>query len=155
VTRLIGLDVGDRRVGVAVGDPDEGVARPLATFVRGDAEADAIIVARLAREQGASEIVVGLPLEADGREGDQAVLTREWADGIARRTGLGVTWRDERFTTVAAEARQPRMRRQAQTGEPTRGAILRRRARVDREAAARILQAELEARAAAHGGSRP
>jgi putative Holliday junction resolvase len=146
--RLIGLDVGDRRVGVAVSDAAGRSSRPLATFRRVNIEADAGLVARLAAEQGATELVVGLPLEGDGAEGEQAVRTRAWGDAIAERTGLRLAWRDERFTTQAAEAGQPRLRRERATGQPTRAAIQRRRASVDREAAARILQAELNARAA-------
>jgi putative Holliday junction resolvase len=153
VTRLLGLDVGDRRVGVAVGDADGLVARPLGTFLRAGADADARLVARLASEQAAAELVVGLPLDADGGEGEQARRTRAWADEIARRTGLRVAWRDERMTTAASEARQPRLQRERATGQPTRAAILRRRAAVDREAAARILQAELDQRAASRGES--
>jgi putative holliday junction resolvase len=148
-SRLIGLDVGDRRVGVAVSDAAGLGVRPLATFRRVSIEADAGLVARLASEHGVTELVVGLPLEGDGREGEQAGRTRAWGNAIAERTGLRLAWRDERFTTQAAEAGQPRLRRERATGQPTRAAIRRRRASVDREAAARILQAELDARAAA------
>lgn len=145
MTRLLGFDVGDRRVGVAVADEATATARPLATFRRGSPEDDAALVARLAAEQHADELVVGLPLELRGVEGEQARRTRAWADDIARRTGLPVAWRDERLTTAASEAAQPRMRRDP-SGRPTRSAIMGRRVAVDREAAARILQAELDAR---------
>lgn len=155
MTKLIGLDVGDRRVGVAVSDAAGLGVRPLATFRRVNIEVDAGLVARLAAEHRATEVVVGLPLDADGTEGEQARRTRAWGAGIAERTGLRLAWRDERFTTEAAEARQPRLRRERATGQPTRAAIRRRRASVDREAAASILQAELDARAAAAAGRGP
>jgi len=148
VTRLIGLDVGDRRVGVAVGDEGGLGVRPLATFRRADLDADARLVARLAAEHGVAELVVGLPLEANGTEGEQAGLTRAWGTAISDRTGLRLAWRDERYTTQVAEAGQPRLRRDRVTGQPTRAAIMRRRTSVDRDAAARILQAEFDARAA-------
>ena len=152
MTRLLGLDVGDARVGVAVGDLEALVARPLATFRRGSPAADAGLIARLAAEQAADELVVGLPVDETGSEGEQARRTRAWAMEIARRTGLRLSWRDERFTTLAAEADQPRLRRERATGRPTRAAILRRRGVVDRQAAARILQAEIDERAALRGG---
>lgn len=148
MSRLLGLDVGERRVGVAVADEARGSVRPLATFRRRSPEEDAARVARLAAEQRADQIVVGLPFDMDGGEGEQARRTRDWAAAVATRTGLPIVWRDERLTTEASEAAQPRLRRDRATGRPTRAAILARRVRVDRDAAARILQAELDARAA-------
>jgi putative Holliday junction resolvase len=144
VSRVLGLDVGDRRVGVAVADQVTRSARPLATFRRGTPEQDATTVARLAAEQHAEALVVGLPLDMDGGEGEQARVTRAWASAIGSRTGLPVRWQDERLTTEAAEARQPRLRRDRGSGQPTRAAIAARRSRVDREAATRILQAALD-----------
>jgi putative Holliday junction resolvase len=137
-------------VGVAVADVLTAAVRPLATFQRANPDSDARVVARLAEEQSAGELVIGLPLDMDGREGEQARLTRAWADQIAARTGLPVSWRDERLTTAAAEAGRRRLRR-LPDGTPTRSAIMARRTAVDREAAARILQAELDARAAIAG----
>jgi len=148
VSRLLALDVGDRRVGVAVGDTATGVVRPLTTFRRGTLERDAEVVARLATEQRASQLVIGLPLDVRGSEGEQALRTRAWGDELATRTGLATTWRDERLTTVSAEARQPRLRRNRSTGDPTRASIRARRTRVDQDAAVEILRAELAARAA-------
>jgi putative Holliday junction resolvase len=132
---------------VAVADDARGSVRPLATFRRRSPEEDAARVARLAAEQRADQIVVGLPFDMDGGEGEQARRTRDWGDAVATRTGLPIVWRDERLTSEAAEATQPRLRRDRATGRPTRAAILARRVRVDRDAAARILQAELDARA--------
>jgi putative holliday junction resolvase len=147
MTRMLGLDVGERRVGVAVGDPDAATARPLATFIRGTLDEDAEVVARLAAEQHADVVVIGLPLMPSGTEGEQARLTRDWADGIVRRTGLAVSWRDERFTTADAERAQPRLHRERGSEQPTRAAIRSRRVRVDLGAAVRILQAEIDGRA--------
>jgi putative Holliday junction resolvase len=149
VSRLLGLDVGDRRIGVAVADALSATIRPLATLRRGTLAADAARLARLAAEQHATELVVGLPLELQGGEGAQARRTRSWANEMASRTGLPVCWRDERLTTAAAELRQPALRRHRETGRPTRSSILGRRVRVDQTAAVLILRAELDARGAA------
>lgn len=147
MTRLLGLDVGDRRVGMAVGDDVRESVRPLAVLRRRTPAEDAERLARIAAEQRADELVVGLPLDMDGGEGEQARLTRAWASEMASRTGLHVTWQDERLTTETAESTQPRLRRDRATGRPTRAAIVARRARVDRQAAVLILRSELDRRA--------
>ena len=105
------------------------------------------VLRRLADEHGASGLVVGLPLNADGSEGPQAALTRDWATAIEPDLGLPVTFRDERWTSIAAEAALGRPRRGRSGGPPSPAARNRRRADIDREAARRIVQAELDARA--------
>ncbi len=151
MTRLLGLDVGDRRVGMAVGDDALGSVRSLAILRRRTPPEDAERLAHIAAEQRVDELVVGLPLDMDGGEGEQARLTRAWASEMGTRTGLPVTWRDERLTTETAEAAQPRLRRDRATGRPTRSAIVSRRGRVDREAAVLILRAELDRRTSTPG----
>jgi putative Holliday junction resolvase len=149
VTRLLGIDLGERRIGIAVADGDGSGARPLTTLRRGrDPEADAAAVERLALEQGAAELVVGLPLEASGANGPQAQLTRAWAALIGERVGLPVVLRDERLTSHLAEQRLGPMKRGRSGGPPTAAQREVYRSRVDREAAAIILQDELDARAA-------
>jgi putative Holliday junction resolvase len=143
---LLGVDVGSRRIGVAVADPRTGVIRALTTINRSDATADAATLRRLATEQQATELVVGLPLHADGSEGEQAALTRAWADGVGPLLGLPICWRDERHTSQGAEARMGRVHRSRNGAAPTTRSLRAYRARVDREAAASILQAELDAR---------
>ncbi len=147
MTRLLGIDLGERRVGVAVGDDADQTARPLTTFRRGSIQDDAAVVARLAAEQRASGLVVGLPLDMRGTEGPQAQRSRAWGSAIARQTGLSLAWRDERLTTEAAESALGPVQLPRGADAPTRSAIRARRNRVDRDAAARILQAELDARA--------
>jgi putative Holliday junction resolvase len=145
--RLLGLDVGERRIGVALGDLDTGDVRALATIRRVNAESDAVVLRQLAHEQGATELVVGLPLRADGSEGTQAALTRAWAEGISGLLGLPVAWRDERHTSQLAEERIGNDARRSRSGGPPSPAARRaHRARIDREAAASIVQAELDAR---------
>jgi putative Holliday junction resolvase len=152
VSRILGIDLGERRIGVAVADED-GAAVPLATLRRArDAGVDAAALVRLAEEQGARELVVGLPLEASGVEGTQARVTRAWGEAIASSVGLPITFRDERLSSHLAETRLGSMKRGRSGGPPSAAQRDAHRARVDREAAAVILQDELDARAHARGG---
>jgi len=148
VTTLVGLDIGERRIGVAVGESSSGRVRALTTIRRRDPERDAATLRRIAEEHGASELVVGLPLSLDGSEGPQAAATRRWADDVEPFLGLPVSWRDERLSSVNAEARLGSVGHGRSGGPPSPAARNAYRARVDREAAAAILQAELVARAA-------
>jgi putative Holliday junction resolvase len=152
MTTLLGVDVGQRRIGVAVGDPVSGRVRALSTIRRSDPEHDAATLRRLADEQNATELVVGLPLSLDGSEGPQVVATRRWADEVEPFLRLPVSWRDERHTSVNAEARIGGVGRGRSGGPPSPAARSAYRARVDREAAVAILQAELDARAAGQVG---
>lgn len=146
MSRLLALDVGERRIGIALADTESGSVKPLATIRRADAARDAATVARLAGEQGATELVVGLPLNADGSEGEQARLTREWAASVAAAVALPVTWRDERLTSERAESIAGHQGRGRSGGPPSAKARNAYRARIDRLAAAGIAQAELDAR---------
>lgn len=149
MSRLLGLDLGRRRIGVAVSDPTGRSARPLTTLPRGSLpEEDAALIARLAAEQRVDGLVVGLPLRMDGSTGPQAEETVAWSGRLAELTGLPVSLRDERFTSERASVRLGRPARGPAGGPP--GVERRRahRARIDREAATLILQAELDARSA-------
>jgi putative Holliday junction resolvase len=143
--RVLGVDLGERRIGVALGDLATGTAVPLATLGRArSTAADAAVLARLAREQRAEALVVGLPLEMSGAEGPQAALTREWALAVAAASGLAVRFRDERLTSQRAELRLGRAGRGRSGGPPSAAQRESRRRRVDREAAALMLQDELD-----------
>jgi putative Holliday junction resolvase len=149
VSRLLGLDLGERRIGVAVADHD-GLATPLTTLRRAATPAaDAAAIGRLLAEQRATEIVVGLPLEAAGQEGSQARITRDWVAAVGPLLDVPIGYRDERLTSHLAEGRLGPMKRGRGGGPPSRTQRDAWRARVDREAAAIILQDELDARAAA------
>ncbi len=150
VTRLLGVDLGERRIGLAVADTDSGSVKPLATIARRDPDRDAATLRRVCEEQRADELVVGLPLNMDGTEGPQAQSTREWAAAVESGVARPIVWRDERLTSEGAEALIGRAQRGRSGGPPSPGARNSRRSRIDREAAALILQAELDARAAAH-----
>lgn len=152
MTRLLGVDLGERRIGLAAADRDGGLAVPLTTLVRASTPAgDAAALGRVVTDQGADELVVGLPLHANGDEGSQAAATREWVAAVTPILGLPVTFRDERLTSHLAESRVGPMKRGRSGGPPTRAQRDAYRARIDREAAAIILQDELDARAAAAG----
>lgn len=146
LTRLLGVDVGESRIGLAVADSQTGSVNPLATIRRADAARDAATLATICAEQRIEEIVVGLPLNMDGTEGAQAARAREWVRAISPLVGMRIAWHDERLSSVAAEARIGRSARGRSGGPPSPAARNARRARVDREAAAQILQAELDSR---------
>ena len=149
MTRLLGIDLGERRIGLAVADRDGSPARPLETIRRGRTEADDVAaLGQVVAANRIGELVVGLPLEASGAHGPQADLTEAWARGVAAALGLPLTMRDERLTSHLAEQRLGPMKRGRSGGPPTRAQREAYRARVDREAAAIILQDELDARAA-------
>ena len=148
MTRLLGIDLGDRRIGLAIADRDGGRALPLTTLSRKDEPAaDAAALARIVAEHDVDELVVGLPLHASGDVGAQATATQAWADRVAPILGLPVTFRDERLTSHLAEQRVGPMKRGRSGGPPTRAQRDAHRARIDREAAAIILQDELDDRA--------
>jgi len=156
MSRLLGIDLGARRIGLAVADREGDAAWALTTLRRGrDPEADAAAIERIVDEQDVTELVVGLPLEASGGDGPQARLTRAWATLIGERLGLPIALRDERLTSHLAEQRLGPMKRGRSGGPPTASQREVYRSRVDREAAAIILQDELDARAAADMGRPP
>ncbi len=146
MSRLLGVDLGERRIGVAVGDTERRIVRPLAAIRRGTPESDAARIGRLIAEQAIDELVVGLPRNMDGSEGPQAHATRAWAGEIRLRLGIPVVWRDERLTSLAAETELGRARRGRSGGPPSRVGRQQRRAAIDREAARLIVEAELRAR---------
>ena len=131
--RVLGLDPGTRRVGVAVSDPLGITAQPRTVLDGGDPRLMEEI-ARLAAELGAERIVVGLPVSLNGTEGPSAAAARAFAAAVGEATGLPVELADERFTSVSAE------RVLVQAGLSGR----RRRAVRDRVAAAVMLQAYLD-----------
>jgi putative Holliday junction resolvase len=149
--RILGIDLGERRIGLAIAERDGLSARPLATVSRArslDAADDAVTLARIVAEQRITELVVGLPLEASGATGNMATAATAWASAVGERLGLPVTLRDERLSSHVAESRLGPMPRGRSGGPPSRTQRDRYRERVDREAAAIILQDELDARRA-------
>jgi putative pre-16S rRNA nuclease len=130
----LAIDLGSARVGVARCDPDGLLASPLATVARGRGDLDALVA--LAGEQGAMEVIVGLPTGLSGRPGAAAAEARTFADSLAARLApVPVRLVDERFTTVIAHDA---------LREGGRGSR-QRRTQVDKAAAALILQGALDA----------
>ncbi len=133
--RAMGLDVGERRIGVAIGDELDLISSPLTVVQRGDG--DLAQLRDLAIANRIDRIVVGLPTGMSGREGPQAALVRQFADALAETVhgGTRVEFWDERLTTAVAERtlRESRNRRHRRKGD------------VDTVAAAVILQGYLDA----------
>jgi putative Holliday junction resolvase len=133
--RSLGLDLGSRRIGVALSDPSGVLATPHTTIARsGDRQRDHRAVAALVADWDVRRVVVGLPRSLDGSDGPAARAVREEARELAAAVGVEVELQDERFSTVTAD------RLLAAGGRDQR----RRRAVVDQTAAAVILQARLD-----------
>jgi len=105
--RYLALDVGDRRIGLAVGDDAHGLSRPLQTLVRRSVVKDLAELERIARDEQIDALVVGLPLTLGGEEGHQAERVRRFATAAAK-LGLPVRLYDERHTSSEAEIRGAR-----------------------------------------------
>jgi putative pre-16S rRNA nuclease len=158
VSAILGLDLGARRIGIAIAGPADLMARPLTTLPRGrSVSADAAALERLIERHGVGELIVGLPLEAAGQVGPQAELTRAWATAVAPflADDIRISFQDERLTSHLAEQRLGPMPRGRSGGPPTRTQRDAYRAKVDREAAAILLQDTLDARRAAETDGRP
>ena len=105
--RYLALDVGDRRIGIAVGDEAHGLSRPLRTIVRRSVVKDLAEIDRIAREEAVDALVIGLPLTLRGEEGHQAARVRRFATA-SEKLGLPVRLYDERHTSSEAELRGAR-----------------------------------------------
>ncbi len=135
--RVVGLDLGSRRIGVAVSDPSGVLASPRVVLERGrNHAADHRAVAALVEEVGAERVVVGLPLSLDGSEGPAARLVRHELGELVFALPVPVEAHDERFSTVSAD--------RALIGSGLKAPA--RRKVVDRVAAAVLLQSWLDRR---------
>ena len=132
---ILALDVGDRRIGLALSDPTGLLASPLGAVERGPSDVDELL--RVAVNNDVTEIVVGLPLTLAGESGQQAGKVRSFVHELRSKTDLAVTTVDERLSTVQAQ----RMLRESGSGRRGRD-----RGRIDAAAAAVILQAYLDSR---------
>ena len=101
--RWLGLDVGSRTIGLAICDEQEVVATPLRTLERRGGDADLEAVAAVMQETESTALLLGLPLEMTGAEGDAALRVRRLGQRLAGRLGCPLQYWDERFSTVAAE----------------------------------------------------
>jgi len=131
--RYLGLDIGDRWIGLAAGDAASGIASPLHTMRRSSLQADVAIVRHAYEREEAGSVVIGLPYNMDGSLGPQARRTLRFAD-VLRRAGLDAVFCDERLSSVEAEEYVTATRgRRPKPGE-----------RIDHIAAAVILQDYLD-----------
>jgi putative Holliday junction resolvase len=99
--RIIGLDVGDERIGVAISDPQGITAAGLETIERTNLRRDIGAVCDMAKRHGAVQIVVGLPKNVDGSVGEHAHMIQAFCRKLARASGLPIVYEDERLTTVS------------------------------------------------------
>jgi putative Holliday junction resolvase len=136
VSRILSLDLGTRRIGVALSDPTGTVALPLQVVVHTDRRGDLTAVAKLAAAHEVARIVVGWPRNMDGTRGPAARRAEAFATALRRMVAVPVDLWDERLSTVAAD----RVLRDTRTRRTQR------RAARDRIAAALILQGYLTAR---------
>jgi putative Holliday junction resolvase len=133
--RRLALDIGERRIGVAVSDPTGRVATPLIVLDARELARDASPLRRLVDEYEPEELVIGLPLTLAGEEGPQASAVRATVRRLVEPLGIPVAYHDERFTSAEAE------RAMAATGADARA----RRGAVDMVAASVLLQSYLDA----------
>ena len=101
--RIMALDVGDVRIGIALSDLLQTIASPYETYRRKGFRKDIDYILKLAGEKEVGHIVSGLPLSMDGSENEQSAKVREFAEALAASTEIPVSFADERFTTVSAE----------------------------------------------------
>lgn len=143
LTRLLGIDLGTKTIGLALSDAGRAIASPLETLARSKFTADAEALRALAAQHAIGGIVIGLPLKLDGTESPRSQSTRAFATNLAKALALPVLLWDERLSTVAVE-------RALLEADMSRA---KRAERIDKLAAAYILQGALDrlARLARHG----
>ena len=136
--RVLGIDLGSTRIGVAVGDTTTGVATPAEVVTRrgNDRASDRRALRERVEEWEAELVVVGLPLSLDGSDGPAAIAAREEADALADVLGVPVELQDERLSTVTAHHA---LREAGLAGRRRRGVV-------DAMAASVILQSWLDTR---------
>jgi putative Holliday junction resolvase len=103
--RMLALDIGDKRIGVAVSDETGTLARPLMAITRTSQRQDFERIARLVAEQSAERVVAGYPRSLSGGEGPQAQRVRRYVEALAATLPVPVELWDERYTTVEASER--------------------------------------------------
>jgi putative Holliday junction resolvase len=101
--RVLALDLGERRIGLAVSDEEARIAFPAGFLQRQDLRRDLESLCSLVRDRGVTRAVVGLPLHLDGRQGPEAEGAIRFANAFAKAAAIPVDLLDERWTTVAAQ----------------------------------------------------
>jgi putative Holliday junction resolvase len=104
VARILGIDYGERRIGIAISDPSATIAQPLTVITRRAGKRPPVqAIADLIALHAAEHVVVGLPLTLAGDESDWTREVRDFGNKLAQRAAVGVTFADERMSSVAAE----------------------------------------------------
>ncbi len=134
MSALMGLDLGEKTIGVAVSDRTRGVASPLETVRRKKFTLDSARLLEIIRDREIGGILLGLPKNMDGSEGPRCQSTRAFARNLSRLTDLPIGFWDERLSTVAAE----KALLEADTTRKRRGQV------IDHVAAGYILQGALD-----------
>ena len=132
--RSLGLDIGDKRIGVALSDPGGILASPLTIVSRQDDKTDIEAILKIVSQNQVAKIIVGLPLSMNGKAGKQAERVKDFTRELCRYTDIPVELRDERLSTVSA-------RRMMREGNNRRAG---KKMRYDAAAAAIILQGYLD-----------
>ena len=132
--RVMALDIGDKRIGIALSDPMKIIASPFDTLKRVEIKGDINKIVKMIEENDVETVVCGLPKKLDNADSLQTVKAREFADTLREKTAAKVVMTDERLTTVSAE-------RVLLEADVSRG---KRREVIDKLAAAVILQSYLE-----------
>ncbi|HEY8947260.1 MAG TPA: Holliday junction resolvase RuvX [Rhizomicrobium sp.] len=132
--RLLGFDLGEKTIGLALSDIMLTVATPLETLKRGKFGVDAVVIESLINTHDVGGLVIGLPLNMDGTDGPSAQSARAFARNFANRSPLPIVFWDERLSTAAVT----RTLLDADTSRKRRGEV------VDKMAAAYILQGVLD-----------
>jgi putative holliday junction resolvase len=141
--RMIGIDLGQRRIGIAVSDSTATLARPLRTIERGPSDADAVdllcaAIADIASDEDVGCIVVGLPTRLDGSDNAQTPKVRNMVALLSQRVAIRIAMQDERLSSHEADERLSLREKDWR----------KRKARLDAAAAAVILQDYLDSRSA-------
>lgn len=131
---VVGLDLGDKTIGVAISDGSLRVASPLTTIRRSKFTLDAAALLKIAADRDLGGLILGLPRNMDGSEGPRCQSTRAFARNLSRLTDLAIGFWDERLSTVAAE----RALLEADTSRKRRSEV------IDHVAAGFILQGALD-----------
>jgi putative Holliday junction resolvase len=141
--RALGIDFGEKRIGLAVSDPEGRLAVPLTTLARRDDRSAMAAIAEIARREGIGRLVLGEPLGTDGARGPAAARVRRFGERLAVATALPLTFVDEALTSVEAAARL-----RAAGTDPRRAPE-----RIDSTAAQILLQEDLDRRGDHAGGA--
>lgn len=132
--RLLGLDLGEKTIGLALSDTTLMVATPMQTLKRGKFSVDAVVLDKIVAEMGVGGLVVGLPLNMNGTEGASAQSARAFGRNFAARSDIPIVFCDERLSTAAVL----KTLIEADASRKRRGEV------VDKMAAAYILQGALD-----------